>query len=266
MSQGMFTIQFSCRSRSIELNATGELIALLEHCGQKVPEELAELNASDQKFLSEMKTGMLQLLKDGSLETTVFGDYDGEKKLWTLPSSIQSHRRKLVHLLADEVGVPHISHGEGAERRLRDFAPVLTFFGFVEMMGQENRGSDSDSPPPSWRVHLCGQRQMTLTKVGHRWCMFFSEVFLPKVLGRGVQLTTLIQLGGCSSTMIPCPGFISHMIEMHSQTSILWRLVLLAVFANGRCVQRGHNSLWRCFIDHPVCKLEHLAIGSTTNF
>ncbi|CAK9093792.1 unnamed protein product [Durusdinium trenchii] len=98
----------------------GELIALLEHCGQKVPDALAEQHAQDQKFLSDVKAGMLQLLNQGSLQSDSLcaGEYDAEQKVWTLPSSIPSYRRKLVHLLADELNLPHVSYGESSDRRL----------------------------------------------------------------------------------------------------------------------------------------------------
>ncbi|CAJ1353012.1 unnamed protein product [Effrenium voratum] len=99
----------------------GELIALLEHCGQKVPKALTEQNDQDQKYLSEMQASMLQLQNDKDNfkpPQLCGGEFNAETKVWKLPSKTPSYRRKLVHLLADELGVPHVSYGDGPSRRL----------------------------------------------------------------------------------------------------------------------------------------------------
>merc|ERR1712048_1246672 len=42
------------------------------------------------------------------------GDFDADKALWTLPASLPSYRRRLLHGLSDEFGLCHISTGEQA--------------------------------------------------------------------------------------------------------------------------------------------------------
>eukprot|EP00931_Biecheleriopsis_adriatica_P117110 TRINITY_DN9265_c0_g1_i1.p1 TRINITY_DN9265_c0_g1~~TRINITY_DN9265_c0_g1_i1.p1 ORF type:complete len:723 (-),score=147.39 TRINITY_DN9265_c0_g1_i1:7-1893(-) len=100
----------------------GELIALMEHSGREVPKSLRELHDEDQKFLAEIRTGMLELLDEdkGSLAPglTCGGDFDPERRVWMLPETLPSYRRKLLHMMADELNVPHVSSGQGESRRL----------------------------------------------------------------------------------------------------------------------------------------------------
>mmetsp|Transcript_20557 Transcript_20557/g.65126 ORF Transcript_20557/g.65126 Transcript_20557/m.65126 type:complete len:133 (-) Transcript_20557:70-468(-) len=46
------------------------------------------------------------------------GDFDAERGVWVLPASLPSYRRKLLHMLGDELGIPHVSAGEAKGRRL----------------------------------------------------------------------------------------------------------------------------------------------------
>jgi len=51
--------------------------------------------------------------------STVGGDFDAKRGVWVLPCGLPSYRRKLLHWLGDELGLPHVSAGEGVwERRL----------------------------------------------------------------------------------------------------------------------------------------------------
>lgn len=112
-----------------------ELKSMLEHCGQPVPQELEDLIAEDRAFVEECRGGMLRLHDgkapiagaplpedkapedagdepgDGEKGGTVAcgGDFDSERGVWILPPSLPSYRRKLLHWLADEIGLPHVS-------------------------------------------------------------------------------------------------------------------------------------------------------------
>jgi len=106
-----------------------ELVQLLEHCGQPVPHELADLIAKDDAFLADCREAMLQL-RDGAPPmgrsqqqrsgggAACGGDFDAGSGVWVLPPSLLSYQRKLLHWLADEVGLPHVSAGDAPERRL----------------------------------------------------------------------------------------------------------------------------------------------------
>eukprot|EP00747_Dinoflagellata_sp_TGD_P208313 gnl/TRDRNA2_/TRDRNA2_81816_c0_seq1.p1 gnl/TRDRNA2_/TRDRNA2_81816_c0~~gnl/TRDRNA2_/TRDRNA2_81816_c0_seq1.p1 ORF type:complete len:651 (+),score=87.71 gnl/TRDRNA2_/TRDRNA2_81816_c0_seq1:84-2036(+) len=97
-----------------------ELVAILQQCGQKVPENLVDLVDADQVFLEECRDGMARM-KAGEAPCAPGdnrGEYDAERCLWTLQPSVPSYRRKLLHWLADEMGLPHISTGENPARTL----------------------------------------------------------------------------------------------------------------------------------------------------
>jgi hypothetical protein len=117
-----------------------ELKSMLEHCGQPVPQELSDLILEDTAFIRECRMAMTRLL-DGKVPTTdvlaedkapedtgeepadveiaLGGDFDAELGVWILPGSIPSYRRKLLHWLADEIGLPHVSADmPGGVRRL----------------------------------------------------------------------------------------------------------------------------------------------------
>ncbi|CAE7738981.1 DBP2 [Symbiodinium sp. CCMP2592] len=99
----------------------GELIQLLEHCGQQVPQDLQDLSSQDAAFMAEVKAAMQQLLA-GELSPESLpqgqGTYDPASQVWTLPASIPSYRRKLIHTLADELSLPHVSYGASRDRKL----------------------------------------------------------------------------------------------------------------------------------------------------
>mmetsp|Transcript_11396 Transcript_11396/g.21539 ORF Transcript_11396/g.21539 Transcript_11396/m.21539 type:complete len:697 (-) Transcript_11396:8-2098(-) len=97
----------------------GELIRLLEHCKQTVPESLQKMYDEDTAFMAGVKAGMQQLLAgEVDAESLPDGRFNPETKVWTLPSDIPSYRRKLIHQLADELSLPHVSHGYGEDRKL----------------------------------------------------------------------------------------------------------------------------------------------------
>eukprot|EP00927_Polykrikos_kofoidii_P049105 TRINITY_DN43231_c0_g1_i1.p1 TRINITY_DN43231_c0_g1~~TRINITY_DN43231_c0_g1_i1.p1 ORF type:complete len:734 (+),score=116.46 TRINITY_DN43231_c0_g1_i1:62-2203(+) len=99
-----------------------ELVSLMEQCEQQVPSALSDLVAQDQAFLDGCRAAM-QGLKDGKGEVDeglFHGEFDGDHGVWSLPASMPSYRRKLLHMLADEFGLPHVSTGDrnSGERRL----------------------------------------------------------------------------------------------------------------------------------------------------
>jgi len=97
-----------------------ELVELLDAIGVKVPEELRTLISDDRRFLAECREAMTLLSegKDPPSDNNSFcgGDFDRHAGLWILPAHVPSYRRKLLHWLSDEVGLPHVSNGEGTER------------------------------------------------------------------------------------------------------------------------------------------------------
>lgn len=103
-----------------------ELAALLEHCGQKVPRELDELIVEDRAFCECVREAMVRMrdgqppwLEDGPGPLHCRGDFDVARKVWLLPAHLPSYRRKLLHWLADEIGLAHVSAGQAlGERRL----------------------------------------------------------------------------------------------------------------------------------------------------
>merc|ERR1711939_399533 len=58
------------------------------------------------------------LLDDKQGSAACGGDFDPENSVWTLPATLPSYRRKLLHWMADELGLPHVSTGEPPNRRL----------------------------------------------------------------------------------------------------------------------------------------------------
>merc|ERR1712187_972466 len=53
--------------------------------------------------------------KRPELSSDLSGDFDVDKALWTLPASLPSYRRRLLHGLADEFTLPHVSTGDQAD-------------------------------------------------------------------------------------------------------------------------------------------------------
>lgn len=98
-----------------------ELADLVRNCNQPVPEELSALIDRDRAFLVEVRHGMLQL-KDGADPTLVGGvcdgSYDDAQGVWTLQATLPSYQRKLLHWLADDVELAHVSTGEHPNRTL----------------------------------------------------------------------------------------------------------------------------------------------------
>lgn len=101
-----------------------ELVALMENSGQQVPGELRSLVDDDKLFVAGCRNAMLKV-QAGEPPSPV--DAPGcagltssytAAGLWTLPASVPSYRRKLLHWLADEVGVPHVSTREDPHRTL----------------------------------------------------------------------------------------------------------------------------------------------------
>eukprot|EP00928_Gymnodinium_smaydae_P038433 TRINITY_DN26519_c0_g10_i1.p1 TRINITY_DN26519_c0_g10~~TRINITY_DN26519_c0_g10_i1.p1 ORF type:complete len:663 (-),score=69.06 TRINITY_DN26519_c0_g10_i1:141-2129(-) len=114
----------------------GELMTLIERCGQSSPESLRTLVDRDALFLRTCQTYM-QRLKHGKEpwdaakneigEDTNNGEinvdgtcgmFDSEKHVWILPPCLPSYRRRLLHALADEEGLPHVSAGAPPRRCL----------------------------------------------------------------------------------------------------------------------------------------------------
>lgn len=101
---------------------TSELISLLEHCKQSVPQTLLDQYREDRNFVKEIRCGMCELLNGGPEAggeiRSYSGDFDAAAGVWVLPASLPSYRRKLLHFLADELDLTHCSNGEGDQRRL----------------------------------------------------------------------------------------------------------------------------------------------------
>jgi len=126
-----------------------ELVAVLEHSGQEVPRELQELVDKDQDFETQCREGMIRLRYDESplldeAQGACGGDFDAEHGLWTLPATLPSYRRKLLHWLADELGLPHVSTGEQPSRHLhiaraREDLPERFFMEGEEVMVESRR-------------------------------------------------------------------------------------------------------------------------------
>lgn len=91
-----------------------ELASLMEQCEQPVPEALSKLIDEDQTFLDACRAAM-QGLKDGrgvAEDGLCGGDFDADHGVWTLTAALPSYRRRLLHCLADELALPHVSTGD----------------------------------------------------------------------------------------------------------------------------------------------------------
>jgi len=92
-----------------------ELVSLLTHCGQPVPRQLEDLVHDDITFIEDCRAAMLRM-RDGQSPCpeagSDLGDFDTDRGVWRLPPALPSYRRKLLHWLADEIGLPHVSAGE----------------------------------------------------------------------------------------------------------------------------------------------------------
>uniref|UniRef100_A0A7S2F844 Helicase C-terminal domain-containing protein n=1 Tax=Alexandrium andersonii TaxID=327968 RepID=A0A7S2F844_9DINO len=109
----------------------GELLALLERCNQSIPEDLKELVDNNEALLRECRQAML-LLKNGDSPLSAFRDagtgtassfnmgslFDADKRLWSLPPDVTRYQRRLIHALAHEEELPHVSTTTGEGRRL----------------------------------------------------------------------------------------------------------------------------------------------------
>merc|ERR1719478_700906 len=85
------------------------------------------------------------------------GDFEPDSGVWTLPATLPSYRRKLLHWMADELGLPHVSTGEPPNRRLhiarsREELPERFFMEGEDVMvesrqdwGRSSRGIVVDS-------------------------------------------------------------------------------------------------------------------------
>jgi len=127
----------------------GELLLLLQRCGQPAPPPLEELVARDKAFLNECRTALSRLragvlpwpqagseaedVADGAPAAAAAGSgilaacrvspfagsrFDTQRGLWTLAPSVPSYRRRLLHALADDLELPHVSTGRPPGRRL----------------------------------------------------------------------------------------------------------------------------------------------------
>merc|ERR1712187_643858 len=93
--------------------------------------------------------------KRPELSSDLSGDFDVDKALWTLPARLPAYRRRLLHGLADEFSLFHISTGDQADvdgRRLhiarrRDALPGPCF---VE--GEEVEVEAMRAGQPPWRA------------------------------------------------------------------------------------------------------------------
>lgn len=124
-----------------------ELSALLQHCKQPVPRELEDLIDGDRRFLVECRQAMV-LVREGSEvppEAACGGDWDASREVWVLPSALPSYRRKLLHMLADELGVPHVSAGEPRRLHMAKAREALPDKFFIEgedvLVAPPRRGS-----------------------------------------------------------------------------------------------------------------------------
>merc|ERR1712192_7985 len=128
-----------------------ELIGVLEQSSQDVPQELRDLVDRDSTFENECKEGMLRLkflesplVNSEGYPATCGGDFDSEKGLWILPPTLPSYRRKLLHWMSDELGLPHVSTGESPNRRLhiareRESLPEKFFMEGEEVLVESRR-------------------------------------------------------------------------------------------------------------------------------
>lgn len=136
----------------------GELLELLQRCSQEVPQPLKELVEDDTSFLQECRMAMSRLkggltpwpegIASSCLQIT--GSYEEERHLWSLPQSLPSYRRRLVHALAAEAELPHVSTGKPPGRRLhlapdRDNLPDKFFIEgeVVEAPSRQRQGQGS---------------------------------------------------------------------------------------------------------------------------
>ena len=144
----------------------GELIRLLEHCQQRVPQTLQDLYSQDCVFMAKMQASMQQVLAgDVSADLLPEGTFDERTKVWTLPVSIPSYRRKLIHTMADELSLPHVSCGANQHRKLyiaKDRKALPEKF-FVEgepvivvgRHGQKDRGRVKDARMKYRHITVC---------------------------------------------------------------------------------------------------------------
>eukprot|EP00929_Paragymnodinium_shiwhaense_P102417 TRINITY_DN65604_c0_g1_i1.p1 TRINITY_DN65604_c0_g1~~TRINITY_DN65604_c0_g1_i1.p1 ORF type:complete len:715 (+),score=91.09 TRINITY_DN65604_c0_g1_i1:71-2146(+) len=100
-----------------------ELATLLEECEQAVPPELQELIQKSDGFLGVCKS-VMGCLRDSKLPVDLDaclsqGEYDELRGLWTLPRTLVSYQRKLLHMMADEFDLPHVSTGDPASEKGR---------------------------------------------------------------------------------------------------------------------------------------------------
>jgi len=111
-----------------------ELQELLRRCGQAVPEALSNLVVNNASFIVQCNAAMLRL-KSGlppwpelselavmscvdDILSDVRGEFDPSICLWTLSASLPSYRRRLLHSLADEHNLPHVSTGRPPSRSI----------------------------------------------------------------------------------------------------------------------------------------------------
>jgi len=118
-----------------------ELAAVLDRCGQPLSQDLAALITKNNRFLDECRQAMENLKEGKTLQLPsdgIVGDFNAKDEVWILPAGVPSYRRRMLHMLADEVGVYHVSTGSryatsGSEaRRLhiaraREALPEMVF-------------------------------------------------------------------------------------------------------------------------------------------
>eukprot|EP00401_Gymnodinium_catenatum_P063821 CAMPEP_0117569626 /NCGR_PEP_ID=MMETSP0784-20121206/58759_1 /TAXON_ID=39447 /ORGANISM="" /LENGTH=640 /DNA_ID=CAMNT_0005367613 /DNA_START=14 /DNA_END=1933 /DNA_ORIENTATION=+ len=94
-----------------------ELVALLGRCEQQVPVQLSVRVKEDSGFLADCREALEKLRagqNPGNTNVAATGDFDADRVIWTLPAAMPSYRRKLLHFLADELGLAHVSTGDAA--------------------------------------------------------------------------------------------------------------------------------------------------------
>lgn len=101
-----------------------ELLQLIERCRQEVPADLRRLVDANAAFLAQHRRAMAKLREGGRpwqrAEDSIceMGNFDDRTACWTLPPSLSSFQRRLLHALSDELNIPHVSTGRGHDRRL----------------------------------------------------------------------------------------------------------------------------------------------------
>lgn len=142
-----------------------ELVDLLHRSGQQPAPELERLVQEDARFLQEIDAGLARLKlcqfpwKDDDAGSPPWpfegSDYNVFTGAWSMPGEWPSYRRRLIHALAGDLDVPHVSTGVPPARRLhlavrRDVLPDKFFLvgELVEVEPQQRQTGPPDRRSP----------------------------------------------------------------------------------------------------------------------